>query len=189
MGGEKFGPHVYVYTRSGEYRYWTGSNAPWLKVNAGGTIFSASVNQFFTRGQVYEQPPKQPREFNQNVLTEDWPATGFEFDPVSEELYEAVATREEEGKVIHGSRVDHYPSSCDGAVAICEPLDSFGAGHLATGITESETANLRTGVAVNSETGAVLVANPQQNAIEVFEDVRPKATTKAATGATKPASP
>ncbi len=99
-----------------------------------------------------------------HVVTSTFPTSGFAFDLPTHEMYQDVE-----------SEVDHYGPNCEPDAGACSPIDSFGSGHL----LEAQ------GVAVDSSTGAVYVADPATARVVEFEDARPVATTEAVSGATE----
>ncbi len=99
-----------------------------------------------------------------HVVTATYPTSGFAFDPVSHELYQDVE-----------EQLYHFSSECEPDAGACEPLDSFGSGHLSGA----------RGVAVDGSTGTVYVADPSTQRVVAFEDIRPNPTTEAATNVTE----
>ena len=101
-----------------------------------------------------------------HVVTSTYPTSGFAFDPVSQDLYQDVE-----------EQVYHYSSTCEPDAGACEPIDSFGSGHLVEG----------RGVAVDGTTGTVYVADPEAQQVVAFKDIRPNPTTEAASNVTETA--
>jgi hypothetical protein len=99
-----------------------------------------------------------------HVVTSTFPTSGFAFDPVSQEIYQDVE-----------EQMYHYGSDCEPDAGACEPVDSFGSGHLSGA----------RGVGVDGSTGAVYVADPATQSVVAFEDIRPIAITEGPTNVTE----
>ena len=146
--------NVYMYTQSGTYiEFNNTSGLPWLKVNPAGSLYFGNGNQVYTytEGAGY------------TAVGSGHPLTGFGFDPSSRELYQDT-----------GSVVDHYSGDCDPSVAPCDPVDTFGSGHLFGSM----------GVAVDGTSHTVYVANSTSNEVASFGDARPIITTGPPTNVT-----
>ena len=171
----------------------------WLKVNSIGHVFfvESPFGTFGSEPEVVTNilKPGTPGEGNQYQMTTDWPTSGFALDPSTEELYQAVETRGGEEEP-HGIRIDHYSSDCNPLNGPCEPVDSFGEGHLSVG-TEicipggygSENCEIHLkGVAVDGGSHTVYVVNSSseanENNVAVFTDVRPVVATHPPTDVT-----
>ena len=89
--------------------------------------------------------PGTPGEGTSVQVTTDWPAAGFALDPSTEEVYEAVETRNDELEP-HGIRVDHYSADCEPQKGPCEPVDELwrrAAGRRADGLRRGRLRRLR----------------------------------------------
>ncbi len=194
VGGHRYGENIREYTQSGEWITDTFEQGSLLKVSAQGHLFFVDIPfaTFLPEAVVWTliERPGVAGEGERYRMTTDWPAVGFGLDPSTEELYEAVETREDEIEP-HGIRIDHYSADCEPQAGPCEPVDSFGEGVLTEGkqITAGEGyggfsgGNLRVkGVAVNGTSHGVYVVNG--NEIALFSDARPKATTAPPTNVT-----
>jgi hypothetical protein len=63
----------------------------------------------------------------------------------------------------------HYSPNCEPADGVCDPIDTFGNGHLFEAL----------GMDIDGASGSVYVANSETSEVAVFEDIRPSATTAA----------
>ena len=136
VGGRHYSDNVREYTQSGQWIVDTRSEGDWLKVNDLGHPFFV-VSPFGTFGEKPEVWTIVPRPGSQGEgspyqVTSDWPASGFALDPSTEEVYEAVEPREDEVEP-HGMRIDRYSPDCNPVNGPCEPIDTFGEGHLSEG--------------------------------------------------------
>jgi DNA-binding beta-propeller fold protein YncE len=97
--------------------------------------------------------------------------TGFEFDPVEHTLYQDVEAFEEDfgmpELLPHGAGIERYDPTCDASKAPCDPVESFGTGHLFGA----------QGISVDGSDSTVYVANSETSSIAVFLDNRPSVTT------------
>ena len=189
VGGRHYSDNVREYTQSGQWIVDTRSEGAWLKVNDIGHPFFV-VSPFGTFGEKPEVWTMVPRPGSQGEgstyqVTSDWPASGFALDPSTEELYESVETREDEVEP-HGLRIDRYSADCIPLNGACEPVDTFGEGHLSKGKRVclpgvsffSCEINIK-GVAVDGSTHTVYAVNSEAGGgeVAVFGDVRPIVTT------------
>ncbi len=147
--------NVWHYTQNGTYiEYGNTSGASWLKVDPEGSEYFGDGNEVF----------KSNEEIGIKQMTSATPATGFDFDPSSHELYQDT-----------GSVVDHFSGACNPIAAPCDPLDSFGSGDLFGS----------KGVGVDGTSHTVYVANSTANDVAAFGDARPIVTTGPPTSATQ----
>ena len=148
--------NVWQYTQDGTYiEFGNTSAASWLKVDPSGA-------NYFTGGAdpVY----KIAEGLGFRVVTSVSPTRGFDFDPSSQELYQNT-----------GVEVEHYSGDCDPSTAPCDPVDSFGAGHLSGAM----------GVGVDGTSHSVYVANSTSNEVAIFGDARPIVSTEPAIDVTQ----
>jgi hypothetical protein len=191
VGGRQYGNNVREYTQNGQWMVDTFVEGAWVRVNAAGHPFFV-VSPFGTFGskpEVWTMVPRPGSEGEGTTyqVTSDWPANGFALDPSSEEVYESVETREDEVEP-HGLRIDRYSPDCNPVAGACEPIDTFGEGHLSRGkevcipggYGNPFECQLRVkGVAVDGSTHTVYAVNSEAGGgeIAVFGDARPIVTT------------
>ncbi len=183
--GGGFGSNVWEYTQSGEYVRVTRTLSTftpneWLKADPFGNFYygHSPFGTFGEEARIFKstpQPTNTEGEVDSWELGTDWPTTGLAFDPSTEELYQGTAKRVESGDEVHPARINRYSQNCDPPVTpACDPLNSFGEGHL------SEAK----GIGVDGQSHTVYVANSGSNDVAVFKDVRPIVTTGEPTGMT-----
>jgi hypothetical protein len=193
VSGHRYGENVREYTQAGEWIVDGFQQGSVLKVNAKGDLFYevSPFGSFGSTPEVWMTLPKPgtPGEGTSVQVTTDWPAAGFALDPSTEELYEAVETRNDELEP-HGIRVDHYSADCEPQKGACEPIDDFGEGQLGEGrkVCAGEGFGGFTcefaykGVSVDEASHSVYVVNG--NEVSIFSDARPIVTTEPATDVT-----
>ena len=113
VGGRRYGDNVRQYTQSGEWIGDTFAAPGWVKVSAGGNVYFAE-GPFGEQAKIFKTvlKPGTPGEGNQYQVATDWPTVGFSLDPSTEELYQAVETRNDQEEP-HGIRIDHYSTDCE----------------------------------------------------------------------------
>jgi len=164
------GYYVNAYNQDGTPGEGGGQicGTPWLKADAAGDLYFISEPFYCDFGPgVAEAVPPVHSGYGLSFypMGTDASVAGFGFDPSSGELYQD-----------NGSVIDHYSGDCNPPVnGPCEPVDSFGSGHLSGS----------SGVAVDDSSHTVYVANSTSNDVAVFGDARPVVTTGPPSGATE----
>ena len=149
--------NVWVYGESGEMFELDQSGSSVQSWESGfgvapaGIAVDAEHHLFIVRGNpLVEKLSASGEDLGQVTAEADNHATGIAADPAGADLYV-----EEEGRI-----VEHY-SSCDPSEGPCTPSDSFGAEHLSGA----------QGLSVDPASGAVYVADAEDNQVRAFAGV------------------
>ncbi len=161
VGGTHYSDNVWEYSRSGTYEgpYQNVSGIPWLKADESGNLYFTGNAGFFGPQVVSEAVLQHNAHglYDYYQMGSETPVSGFAFDPSKHELYQG-----------NGPSIVHYTSDCDPPHnGPCNPVDSFGSGHLSGA----------RGMDVDGASHAVFVANVSSDDVAVFTDIRPIVTT------------
>jgi hypothetical protein len=126
------------------------SQMPGLALDSAGNLYTDAEHQVLKYG------PNGHSEFIGRLTPPPVATTGYTIDPSDGELYQDT-----------GQEIDHYAADCNPTVGFCTPHDSFGSALLSAA----------QGVAVDSSSHAVFVADTGSNEVAAFADVRPEVTT------------
>ena len=171
---------IFVFAQNGNYLRKAASNpksakGPGFKVGPDENFFETNDIGAFAEGQtaVIENlnggDPEQTYPVGRVTSIVD--TTGFAFDPVDHSLYQDVAQFNGNSfnpeNITHGPGIEAYDPACDAHEGVCEPVESFGNGHIFGA----------KGLSIDGSNSTVYVANSETNDVAVFLDARPTVST------------